>query len=207
MSATENANFRAFLLELLDGKSPEDFDANALGRKGSYRSERKAFLAAAVLFEAAAERARETGQRTAWLEWRIRSGTHFFEAAHVARAIPILRECIAAHLEQVGHRDVHMVEHAYALLLRDAANQGEAEAFRATFAEAVTQCAKVGRPGFPAIHAHQELLLEAAHQLKCAIERDVVAQIIALRRPLPRRVRARLEELGYGELLEGRTRG
>lgn len=185
----------ALLRKLLKGKAPADLDGRAIGGKAYYRAERKQPLEAAVLFDAAATRAQEDGDRTGWIEWYVRAGLQYFEAGDMARAVPILRNAIDAHREVPGHRDAHMVEWCYTLLLRFAAHEQDRSAFRALFAEAIEQCAAVGRPGYPRIHPHQEQLLEAAHTLGCAQERRAIADNIYARRPISRALRARLKEL------------
>jgi len=187
-------NDEALLAELLDGKPVESFDARALGAKGAWRAERDQHLAAALLFEAAAQRAAAAGDRTGWIEWLARAGLRLYDAGRVTSAIPILRRTIEAHLEQPGNRDAFMVEWCYARLLRLAASEHDAPAFRATFEEAVASCRAVGR-AFPSIHPHQEELLEAAHGLDCADERRALADAIYRRRPISRALRARLKEL------------
>lgn len=188
------ARLDELLAAQLGGERIEDLDARTLAGKAMYRAERKAPLAAAVLFEAAAQRAHQAGDRTRWIECRVRAGTHYAEAGESARAMPILRECISAHLEHPHHRDAHMVEWCFTCLLRDAR---DAETFRALFAEAIRTCDAVGRVGFPKIHPHQEELLEKAHALGCVDEERDVAQKLAHRRPLSRPLRARLKALGH----------
>lgn len=190
----DRAALDALLTAQLDGRDRGDFDAGALARKATHRAERKAPLAAAVLFEAAAEVARAAAERSRWLESRVRAGTHFVEAGQLGRGLPILREMIAAHRAVPGHRDAHMVEWCFALLLRHAE---DAAAFRTLFGEAAAVCDEVGCRGFPTIHAHQEELFERAHALGCVVEECQLAAILAQRRPLPRALRARLTELGH----------
>lgn len=195
MQEKTREELNALLRELLKGKAPADLDGGAIGRKATYRAERKQPLEAAVLFEAAAARLLEDGDRDSWLEDYVRAGLEYFEAGDLARAVPILRNAIDAHREVPGHRDAHMVEWCYTLLLRFAAHEQDRSAFRALFAEAIEQCAAVGRPGYPRIHPHQEQLLEAAHALGCEQERRSIADHIYARRPISRALRARLKKL------------
>lgn len=181
------------LEELLKGRSPEDFDARALSQKAHWRLDRDEHRAAALLFDAAHASALASG--VPWRAYRNRAATCWFDAGEVVAALPRIEVVLADYEVQPDeHDDRHWVEHATQRLHRHAFAVDPA-LFEARYRLLTARAARVqGRPS-PWIHPFQEELAELAQRAEC---RELVRELVALmrgRRPMPRRLAARLHAL------------
>lgn len=184
------------LMDLLGGRSPESFTADALSSKAHWRWDRAQHLEAFVLFEAAAGRAAAEGRPIQETSSRNRAATTLFLSGHDrTEALERLRAVLAHYRASPEQReDRHWVEWVWTSLLEHEA-EARARPFEDAYRAAVADCAALDRPGYPRLRPHVERVLELA---RAADARSVVAELVARRRgmkPLPRALKVRLEEL------------
>jgi hypothetical protein len=188
------------LSQLLRKQPPEKFNSRELSRKAHWRWDRDQFLAAAVLFQAAAQRSAEEfalagSVRDKSFSYRIRAGVNFRLAGEIVQAWPILLEATTFDWQAAGtSNDEHLTEWAFLEMLIVFAAEGRREEFARTFWQAVARVDELGS-FFPKIHPKQELLLDLCEQLKLHSELAHVIESIEGRGKLPRRLAARLAVL------------
>jgi hypothetical protein len=150
---------------LINEKPDAPFSAFDTATRAHRRSDLKREVEAAWLFCLAAERADaehavDPSTPNQAMNHAVRAGIAFNRAGERGAAEPLLRQAIA--FDWVAHglaNDTHMVEWAFHQLLLNV--RDDADAFARLFEEAVSRSAEVGRD-YPAIHPHQEELLDIA---------------------------------------------
>ncbi|MCA9715405.1 MAG: hypothetical protein H6713_29865 [Myxococcales bacterium] len=181
------------LEQLLKHKPAASFTAQELSGKAFWRLQRGEHHAAHLLFEAACARARETGET--WRCHRNRAATALFDSGAIAQALPRVHEVLddyEAHPE--ARDDRHWVEHATQRLHR-LAYQEQPASFETRYRELTARASRIQGRSSPWIHPFQEELLGFARELGLkAIARELI-EVIAARRPMPRALRRRLDEL------------
>lgn len=194
-----NETNKKLLSSLLGKQSPEQLTSEELSRKAHYRWDRKQYLEAAVLFEAAAARCAEEVRlepppRDNTFVYRVRSGVLYRMAGEVEIAWPILLEATTFDWQAAGiPEDDHFTEWAYVeMLCVHAATQNKQE-YLQLFWQAVTQSRSSGGT-FPRIHPKQELLLDHCEYLGLVKELTHVIERIEARK-ISRPLKQRLKQL------------
>lgn len=180
------------LTELLKGKSPADFDAGQLMGKAHYRWNRGHPFDAALLFYAAAKRAKEEGHRDQEEAAGNRASICLWQSGRdPERALAQLDAVVSFYqTHPEGIYDAHFAEWAADALLDHAARQGR---FCQAYALMQTRMAQAGRSNFPSIHPKQDRIAEWAMEGDCPeVLRELLPKIKA-RKPLKRAVRARIK--------------
>jgi hypothetical protein len=180
------------LTELLGGKMPADFDAQALMGKAHYRWSRSDAGAAALLFQAAARRAEELGERDQEEAARNRAAICLWQSGKAPEQALAELESVVAYYEAHPERslDAHFAEWAADALLEHAAQHGR---FGSAYPVMQVRMERAGRGRFPSIHPKQERIAEWAMDGDCPdVLRELLPRIKA-RRPLKRPVRARIK--------------
>lgn len=192
------------LTDLLGGRSPQRFTADALSSKAHWRWDRDQHLEAFVLFVAAAERAEAEGRPIQVTSSRNRAATTLFLSGRDRpEALARLRAVLEHYRANPDDgEDRHWIEWVWTSLLEHEA-EARPGAFEEAYRAAVADCAALGRPAYPRLRPHVERLLDLARAVGA---RPVVAELVARRRamkPLPRALKARLDELAAWS--EGRS--
>jgi hypothetical protein len=198
MSTDEN---EAIVLRNLLGKRPlEKFSSKELAGKAHWRWNREEYFQAAVLFEAAAQRATDEARlerpsRDNTFCYRAPSGVCFRLAGEHERAWPVLLEATKFDWEAAGiPEDDNFSEWAFVEMLCVLADAQNSNEFSKIFWNAVDRGRELGDE-FPQIHPKQELLLDLCECLGLSKELVHVIARIEARGKVPKQLAQRISRL------------
>ncbi len=181
------------LTELLNNKPIEAFTASQLGRKAHWRTERGQPYAAFLLFDAAARRARATGE--AWRGHRNRAATALFDAGHVEDALPLMEAVLDDYEASPDVQDDrHWVEHVTVRLLRHS-HATEPTGFGAAYHARTARASAIQGRISPWIHPFQEELAAYAREHGCSDIVRALSVVMRRRSPMTRPLKRQLDDL------------
>lgn len=179
------------LHQLLKGKSADQFSPDQLQSKAHWRWDRGEHQAAFLLFDAAHQRAVETGDsRSARTSLNRAAVTLFLSKAEPQSAIERLEEVICWYQRrpsQSSTDDSHFAEWAATCLLENVVRSAP-ERFASAFDDLSGRCREAGCR-FPSIHPQQDRIAQMAFETG---SKDVMRELIPeleSRKPMPRQLK------------------